>query len=152
MSTLWRAIRSGNPTLALGAFFPLGAYEQVKAIADPQSDYRDRLLADFALDVAAAHRLLGRGARLVGVRVPETYVRWVGPGACYNRVGYFEVPNSRVVYRSAEGVHSFGIASMISWRGIWYVVHLGAVVRRGMAGIVDEPSIGPGTPAPSSTC
>jgi hypothetical protein len=76
----------------------------------------------------------------------------VAPGTCYNRIGYYEVPNSRVLYRQGGVVRSFGIASMISWRGVWYVVHLGAVVRSGVSGTVDDPATGPGVSAPSSTC
>jgi hypothetical protein len=86
------------------------------------------------------------------VQVPRAYAHWVGPGACYNRVGYYEVPNSRLVYREDGEVRSFGIASMISWRGVWYVVHLGAVVRDTAAGVVDDPSAGAGVSLPSSTC
>jgi hypothetical protein len=76
----------------------------------------------------------------------------VEQGACYNRTGYYEVPNARLVYREGGTIRSFGIASMISWRGVWYVIHLGAVVRSTDAGAVDDPSAGPGAPAPSSTC
>jgi hypothetical protein len=32
------------------------------------------------------------------------------------------------------------------------VVHLGAIVRSGTAGEVDDPSSGPGTSAPSTSC
>jgi len=49
-------------------------------------------------------------------QLPRTYADWVRPGARYNRVGYYEVPNSRIVYRDSGAVRSFGIASMISWR------------------------------------
>ena len=88
----------------------------------------------------------------VRVNVPAGYAHWVSPDACYNRVGYYEVPNARVVYRQNGQLHSFGIASMISWRGVWYVVHLGAVLRPAAEGIVDDPSSGAGVSAPSSTC
>jgi hypothetical protein len=84
--------------------------------------------------------------------VPQAYVRWIPPGACYNRLGYYEVPNSRLVYRIGRRVRSVGIASLISWRGTWYVVHLGAVARSGYGGEVDDPSDGPGASVPSSTC
>jgi hypothetical protein len=152
---LWRAIRTGRADGALYSFFPLRAYEQVKAIVDPRGDYIGRLLIDYREDLEAAHQLLGSdapAARLVRVIVPGSYVHWVGPGACYNRVGYYEVPNSRLVYRSGGQVRSLGIASMIAWRGTWYVVHLGAVTRSEGGGIVDDPSNGSGTPAPSLTC
>jgi hypothetical protein len=67
-------------------------------------------------------------------------------------VGYYEVSNARVVYREAGQLRSFGIASMISWRGVWYVVHLGAVLRQEDAGVVDEPMSGPGESSDSGTC
>lgn len=155
MEALWAGVKRDSPGRAMAAFFPEAAYLQVKAIGDARADYRDRLLGDYRLDLAAAHALLGADpatARLVAVNVPQSYVHWVTPGTCYNRVGYYEVPNARVVYRQNGGLHSFGIASMISWRGVWYVVHLGAVVRAGAAGIVDDPSLGSGVSAPSSTC
>jgi len=155
MEALWRGVVSGRLRPALAAFFPETAYLQVKAIADPAADYRLRLLGEYALDLAAAHALLGphaASAQLVRVSVPEGYAHWVPPGACYNRIGYWEVPNARVVYRQNGQLRSFGIASMISWRGVWYVVHLGAVLRSGSGGVVDDPSAGPGVSAYSATC
>jgi hypothetical protein len=155
MGALWKGITSNSANLARPAFFPEGAYKQVKAIVDPAADYRARLLGEYGLDIAAAHALLGANAsrsRLLEVRVPSAYAHWVDPGACYNRVGYYEVANSRVVYSEAGQTRSFGIASMISWRGVWYVVHLGAVARESSGGVVDDPSAGRGMSAPASTC
>ncbi len=155
MSALWRGVQEGSLQAALPAYFPEAAYVQVKQIADPRGDYVDRLLGDFKADLLAAHALLGSdpaAARLVSVNVPEQYAHWVDPGACYNGVGYYEVPNARVVYNQGGQVKSFGIASMISWRGVWYVVHLGAVVPTTTGGEVDAPSSGVGVSAPSSTC
>jgi hypothetical protein len=149
MAALWRGIQGNSYRAALPSFFPEGAYLQVKAIANPRADYLGRLIAGFRLDLAAAHALAGPQARLIRVDVPDAYVHWVPPGVCANRVGYYEVPNSRLVYRSRGRVGSFGIASMISWRGLWYVVHLGGITR---SGIVDDPTAGSGVPAPSSTC
>jgi hypothetical protein len=133
----------------------VGAYLQLKAIAGAGADYTGRLLGDYALDIDAAHRLLGEAAasaKLVRVSVVSAYAHWVPPGVCYNRVGYYEVPNSRIVYRERGRLRSFGIASMISWRGRWYVVHLGAILRSSDAGVVDRPESGPGVSEPSSTC
>ena len=155
MAALWQGIRSGSVSAAIPAFFPEGAYAQVKAIADPRADYSNRLVHELSQDIAAAHGLLGSGAssaQLVAVQVPSTYAHWVSPGICDNGVGYYEVPNARVVYRDGGQTSSFGIASMISWRGVWYVVHLGAVVRSSDDGVVDDPSSGSGVSAPSSTC
>ncbi|MBV9006194.1 MAG: hypothetical protein JO181_16150, partial [Solirubrobacterales bacterium] len=79
----------------MAAFFPEAAYAQVKAIADPNGDWTSRLVSEYRLDLEAAHALVGGGARLVTVEVPSDYAHWVDPGACDNRVGYYEVPNSR---------------------------------------------------------
>jgi hypothetical protein len=155
MAALWSGVQANSLAKALPAFFPEAAYLQVKAIGNAAGDYTGRLLGDYHLDLAAAHTLLGArpgAARLVAVKVPEAYAHWVPPNVCYNRVGYYEVPNARVVYSQNGALHSFGIASMISWRGVWYVVHLGAVVRSADAGVVDDPSSGPGVSVASSTC
>lgn len=155
MAALWQGIRTGSLRAAMPAFFPEGAYAQVKAIANPRDDYTNRLVQEYRLDLTAAHSLLGahaHDARIVDVIVPTDYAHWVLPGECYNRVDYYEVPNTRLVYREDGQVRSVGIASMISWRGVWYVVHLGAVLRVGDHGVVDDSSTGSGSPAPSSTC
>ncbi|HEY3906130.1 MAG TPA: hypothetical protein VGM14_19630 [Streptosporangiaceae bacterium] len=155
VTDLWLAVRTGKANLGRQAFFPVGAYKQVKAIADPAADWRSRLWDDFVLDVHAAHRLLGRkahAAKLLRVLVlPAADDSWIGPGACYNSVGYWHVANSRVVYRLGGQVRSFGIASLISWRGVWYVVHFGGVVRPAV-GMVDEPTAGPGVAGPQGGC
>ncbi len=155
MADLWRGVVTGRVAPAMPAFFPEAAYLQLKTISDAQGDWQDRLVYDFGLDLAAAHQLLGAdpgSATLVSVNVPSGYGHWVPPGVCYNSIGYFEVPNARVVYRLGGTIQSFGIASMISWRGEWYVVHLGAVLRNSDTGVVDDPATGPGTSAYSSTC
>lgn len=155
MTDLWAAAVTGRPELGLPAFFPLVAYEQVKAIADPAEDWRDRLVAEFNLDVAAAHELIGRQARhaaLLRVIVPEAQASWIDPGVCYNGVGYWHVAGARLVYRVGGRERSIGIASLISWRGRWYVVHFGAVLRTTSGGAVDQPALGPGTPGPAGGC
>jgi hypothetical protein len=155
MASLWAGIVQGSLTPALAAFFPKGAYLQLKAIPSAGSDWTNRLVHDYGLDIGAAHRLLGRGAaqaRLIAVEVQGGFGHWISPDACYNRVGYYEMPNARLVYRQYRQVRSFGIASMISWRGVWYVVHLGAILRSSDAGVVDEPSLGHGSAAYSGTC
>ena len=136
MADLWLAVTTGNPRFARPGFFPLAAYKQVKAIPYPVPDWQDRLWHDFGLDVRAAHRLLGSGARLDRIIVPKAYAAWVYPGACHNKIGYWHVPGARVVYREHGKERSFGIASLISWRGVWYVVHLGAVDRTVVTGVV----------------
>ncbi|MGD0605656.1 MAG: hypothetical protein ABSA53_18925 [Streptosporangiaceae bacterium] len=152
MTDLWLAVTTGNSRLGLPAFFPLPAYKQVKAIYDPAEDWHERLWYDFTLDVGAAHGLVGRGARLVRVVVPVYDEVWVYPGECDNVLGYWHVPGARVVYEQHGQERSFGIASLISWRGVWYVVHFGAVLRDVVTGIVDQPAAGPGIPGPPGGC
>ncbi len=151
MAALWRGIVRDDPAAARAAFFPRSAYLQVKAVADASTDYGDRLLRNYALDIHAAHALLGRGAataRLVGVRVPHEWA-WIVPGYCANRIGYWHAPGSRLVYRDGGSLRSFGIFSLISWRGEWYVVHLGVWDR---PGAVDSPAAGLGTFGPPGGC
>jgi hypothetical protein len=152
MTDLWLAVTTGNPRFGLPAFFPEAAYRQAKAIPYPDADWQYRLWLDFTLDVRAAHGLTGRNAQLVRIIVPASYELWVPPGACYNSVGYWHAPGARVVYRENGQERSFGIASLISWRGVWYVVHLGALTRDVAIGIVDQPADGPGLPGPPGGC
>jgi hypothetical protein len=149
---LWLAVTTGKPKFALPAFFPEAAYEKLKAIAYPESDWENRLWYDFTLDVSAAHNLVGKNAKLVQVIVPTEYAAWVYPGGCYNSIGYWHVPGARVLYREDGQLRSFGIASLISWRGDWYVVHFGAVLRSGGYGEVDDPTAGAGYPGPPGGC
>ncbi len=155
MAALWQGVASGASDAARPAFFPESAYLQLKTIGNPASDYTNRLLANFAADLGAAHALLEQQAgmaSLVAVNVPEQYGHWIPPGVCDNSVGYYEVANARVVYQVDGQVRSFGIASLISWRGEWYVVHLGAILRSTSQGIVEDPEAGPGTSPDSTTC
>lgn len=152
MTDLWAALMTGKAKLAIQAFFPLSAYQQVKAIADPAADWRTRLWVDFRLDVGAAHWLVGHTGSLVRVVVPSAQAAWIDPGACFNSVGYWHVGGARLVYRKHGQIRSIGIASLISWRGRWYVVHFGAVLRNGTYGIVDQPAVGPGVPGPAGGC
>jgi hypothetical protein len=155
MAQLWSGVVGDSLAQARPAFFPEGAYLQLKSIAAASADWSNRLLHDYSLDIAAAHALLGSRAataRLITVEVNSSYGHWISPGVCDNGIGYYEMPNARVVYREDGQVRSFGIASMISWRGVWYVVHFGAILRSSDAGAVDEPASGPGVQAYSATC
>jgi len=128
MAQLCLAIIEGVPEKAHGAFFPMVAYNQVKAVADPARDYRLRLLTHFDRDILEYHRRLSRRPgpfRCGEATVPENQARWMKPGSEYNRLGYFRVLRSRLqLSDAADKSISFEITSMISWRGEWYVVHL----------------------------
>ena len=122
------AIISGTPAKAHDAFFPLLAYAQVKAIADPERDYRLRLLAHFDRDILNYHRRISKRPgplRCAGATVPDNLARWMKPGSEYNRVAYFRVLRSRLnLTDAAQNTISLEVTSLISWRGQWYVVHL----------------------------
>ena len=126
---LFQAVVTDDPTPAMPFFFPLSAYLQVKAIRDPAGDWQRRLVGAYQLDIHALHARLGAVAsnvRLNGVDVPAT-ATWVQPGAEYNKLSYWRVYGARVRFTVNGRSDSFTIASMISWRGRWYVVHLARI-------------------------
>lgn len=130
VAALWSAIVADDPQQALPFFFPLGAYQQVKDIPDPASDWRHRLVAAYSHDIHALHARLGSDAQhatLTGLDVPEARGRWVDPGEEYNKIGYYRVFGSRLRYTVDGDARSFDVKSLISWRGEWYVVHLSAI-------------------------
>jgi hypothetical protein len=130
VALLWSAIVHDDPDTATPAFFPLGAYAQVKDVADPAADWKHRLLAAFRRDIHAFHAALGDEAatpRFVSFDVPEARARWVDPGEEWNKIGYFRVFGSKLRYVVAGDEHAFEVKSLISWRGEWYVVHLAAI-------------------------
>ena len=138
---LWQAIVQDKPALAQPFFFPLSAYRQVKAIWNPAEDYQDRLIAWYDLDIQAAHDHLGSAAdaRFVGMNVPESDAEWIEPGAEYNKGSYYRVYGTRLNYQVDGHAASIGVFSLISWRGEWYVVHLGPRTRSAMEGLVYDP-------------
>jgi hypothetical protein len=140
--SLWRAIVQDKPQLAHAFFFPLTAYRQVKAIWDIDADYQNRLIAWYDLDIQAAHDHLGSAAsaRFVSMDVPESNAEWIEPGAEYNKGSYYRVYGTRLNYEVNGRAASIGVFSLISWRGEWYVVHLGPSTRAAMQGIVYDPS------------
>lgn len=128
-ATLWDGIVHDDADRAMPFFFPLSAYEQVKDVGSPAADWRRRLVAAYKRDIHALHERLGDradSAKLVRVEVPDDRAKWVDPGEEYNKVGYWRVYGTRIVYTTTEGgrERAFDVSSLISWRGEWYVVHL----------------------------
>ncbi|MET0920957.1 MAG: hypothetical protein ABWY77_07140 [Acidimicrobiia bacterium] len=127
---LWQAIVHDDPSLAAPFFFPKAAYLQVKAISDPAGDYQSRLLANYADDIHRLHDQLGAdasSATFAGLSVPNEQAVWVQPGAEYNKGSYWRVYGSTLRYTVRGETRTFPVTSLISWRGEWYVVHLGVV-------------------------
>ena len=121
------------------------------AIRDPAADYRTRLLALYDLDVAAYHRWAS-GSRLVRVTLNPSLAAWIPPGACENRIGYWHLPGVRLVVARRHRLWSVGVFSLISWRGVYYVVHLGPNPRVANVGTLDSPRLGAGSPGPGGGC
>jgi hypothetical protein len=130
VALLWGAIVKDDPDVALPSFFPLGAYQQVKDVADPASDWKRRLVGAFRRDIHALHATLGDSAdraRFLSFDVPEARARWVEPGEEWNKIGYFRVFGSKLRYELDGTARAFEVKSLISWRGEWFVVHLAAI-------------------------
>jgi hypothetical protein len=97
----------------------------------------------YGLDIKAAHDHLGTNAataKFVSMRVPADNAAWIEPGVEYNKGSYYRVYGSRLEYQVAGHDASIGVFSLISWRGEWYVVHLGPSTRAAAEGIVYDPS------------
>ncbi|HEV2426587.1 MAG TPA: hypothetical protein VGS61_00025 [Acidimicrobiales bacterium] len=155
MTTLWRAIVTDNSALGRRVFFPQAAYIRMKTglLASPSGDYADRLLAFYGLDLGADHRLIaGHDPRLLRVDYDRADAQWIAPRDCENLIGYWHLPGARLVYSRAGAVYSVAVFSLISWRGVWYVVHLGPNPRPVDAGMVAGYARGPGTPGPAGGC
>lgn len=157
LQRLWDAIVTGSVPEALPVFFPETAYVKMKTglLPSPSSDYADRLIAFYDLDLAAYHEALGpdpSSVQLLGVNGSLADAAWIEPGDCENIIGYWHLPGVRFVYRQGGALKSFAVASLISWRGVWYVVHLGPNPRPENVGTVDQPASGAGTPGPPGGC
>jgi hypothetical protein len=127
---LWDAIVTDDADRGTPFFFPLSAYQQVKGIANPSSDWKHRLMAHYARDIHALHAKLGdkaAHARFVAADVPMDRARWVEPNEEYNRLGYFRVYGTKLRGDSDGAPIVIDVTSLISWRGEWFCVHLTGV-------------------------
>ena len=127
IAALWDGIAHDEPARAMPAFFPVTAYEQVKDIDHPAADWNSRLVAHFERDVHALHKRVGEHATFVRAEVPDGRARWVDRGEESNKLGYYRVFGTRIVYAVDGTEQSFAVTSLISWRGEWFVVHLTGV-------------------------
>jgi hypothetical protein len=156
LTVLWNAMVADSPTAAASVFFPQSAYLQLKTglLPNPTSDYTGRLVGFYNLDIGAYHQLVTSGGTptLLNVVFAAADAAWIPPGQCDNRYGYWHLPGVRLVYQSPTGVSSVAVASLISWRGVWYVVHLGPNPRPSPVGTVDQPESGHGVPGPAGGC
>lgn len=124
---LWDGIVADDPDLAMPFFFPVSAYAQVKDVASPASDWRHRLVSAYKRDIHGLHKRLGdkaANAKFVRLDVPEDRAKWVEPNEEWNKLGYWRVYGTHIVYDVDGKERTLDISSLISWRGEWYVVHL----------------------------
>ena len=127
VAALWEAIVKDDPERAMPFFFPVTAYEQVKAITNAASDWRRRLVSAYKRDVHALHKRVGdqvANAKFIRADVPQDRARWVEPNEESNKLGYYRVYGTRLVYELDGKERSLEVTSLIAWRGEWYVVHL----------------------------
>ncbi len=156
MSNLFHDVALDSLARTETLFFPESAYVAMKTglIASPRTDYVDRLIGFLRLDLAAYHAaLFAHGpSAFLGVNVNPHDATWIRPGWCENSLGYWHLPGVRLVYRQNKVVRSVAVASLISWRGVWYVVHLGPNPRPRNVGTLDAPARGRGVPGPAGGC
>jgi hypothetical protein len=156
MAALFADINRGPFTSAARLYFPESAYVAMKTgrIPSPATDYRDRLAAFYRLDLLAYRDYIRADgpATFLGINASATDAQWIRPGWCENSIGYWHVAGVRLVYRQGRVVRSVGVASLISWRGVWYVVHLGPNPRPRDVGTVDSPAQGRGIAGPAGGC
>jgi hypothetical protein len=127
---LFDGIAHDDVERAMPFFFPLSAYAQVKAIANPSADWHQRLVAHYARDIHALHAKLGPNAahaQFEGADVPMARARWVDPNEEYNRIGYYRVYGTKLRGTLDGAPVVVDVTSLISWRGEWFVVHLTGV-------------------------
>ena len=127
---LWQAIQQDRPELALPFFFPEAAYLQVKAIPGPAADYQQRLIVNYEQDIHTLHAQLGAdaaSAQLAGIDVPDAEAVLVQPGEESNQLPYWRVYGTMLHSTLNGETTSMPVTSLISWRGQWYVVHLGEI-------------------------
>jgi hypothetical protein len=156
INDVWNSISTNSLGQALTNFFPGSAYVHMKqgVLANPSGDFSSRLLAFFKLDFAAYHQLIVSGgpSKFISVQVNPAQISWISVGACENKIGYWHLGPVRVVYEQAGVVKSFAIASLISWNGVWKIIHLGPNPRAKNIGTVASPALGPGSPGPGGGC
>src|SRR6187399_704916 len=105
LELLVEAIKNDTPETALPAFFPVLAYAEVKAIAQPERDWQHRLVSAFSRNIHEYHKQLGAdasGVELDDIKVPEANVKFMKPGSEGNRLGYHRVLRSSLLLKTPD--------------------------------------------------
>ncbi len=154
MTQLFGAITSNSLSEASPLFFPESAYVKMKTgrIASPSTDYVNRLYAFYRLDLGSYHQAVSTNARFVGIRLTGTTAGWIPSGVCENSFGYWNLPNVRINFSENGIQESVLVASLISYAGKWYIIHLGPNPRPRNVGMVDSESSGAAPAGPPGGC
>jgi hypothetical protein len=152
--SLFADIATNNVAGAERLFLPLPIFLRIKQEPNPSGDWRARLLRWFTNDLVVYHHFLfAQGTpRLLRVTTSSRDASVIQPGWCYNKAPYWHLRGVRFVFESGGVIHSVAICSLVSWRGQWYVVHLGPDTRSSDAGALYAPASGAGTPGPPGSC
>ncbi|APR99918.1 hypothetical protein BCY86_03910 [Pajaroellobacter abortibovis] len=129
---LWQAIVQEQPQKGMLFFFPLSAYEQVKAVSNPKADWKYRLISNYNRDIHELHQRFSTQsphARFVRLEVLQGSMRWVNPEKEWNKLGYCQILGARLHYQLTEGASTkrpimIPVRSLIAWKGEWFIVHL----------------------------
>ncbi|NOY93922.1 MAG: hypothetical protein GXP55_22290 [Deltaproteobacteria bacterium] len=119
------AVRDDDAEAALAFFLPRDAFRLIKGVTDPDRFY-DRLVRRFRADLHALHQAHPELAEARFLRVELSRRRgWVRPRQEANRLPYWSVRHSRLVYEVAGQERSFELRTLITWDDHWYLTHLG---------------------------
>ena len=154
LTPLWSAVSTGHLAVANGLFYPETAYVALKVgrISQPQTDWLHRLWAYYELDLSAYQHFVGAGSSFKLLRVAPGAVSYIARGVCENNSGYWHLANLRLVFSGKNGLRSFAVASLISWNGEWFIVHLGPNPRSAHGGQVALPGTGTTPAGPVGGC
>jgi hypothetical protein len=125
---VFRAIVADDPEIARSFFFPIEAYDKVKAIDKPKVDWEKRLWKNFVRDVHGYHAKLGEDperAELLAFEPRTERKMWIKPHREGNRIPYWRMTRNHLKIRDARGKElKLELTALISWRGEWFIVHL----------------------------
>ena len=120
-----RAVCGDDADAALAFFLPRDAFALIKGVTNPDRFF-DRLVRMFRADVHALHLAHPELSQARYLRVEFSHRRgWVLPRQEANRLPYWSVRHSRLVYAVDGEERSFELRTLITWDDRWYLTHLG---------------------------
>ena len=119
------AIKSGDPAIAAGFFFPAKAFDLVKAMAVP-GRYHKKLVAWYGEDILAEHPRF-EDPSWTFEKIERGRCKWQEKGTEGNALPYWSCRGNRVTAKSGDRTRTFEIHVIINWGDAWYVTHLGKI-------------------------